>query len=165
MANRGGTNLCTYWQIDRIQNPSSGWTMPMFFLAAGNSAGTCIPATSVFLTLGTILGMIGSSGGTKFTGGFTYETYANSATGLMGLTGVGTAANSFDGQWPVLPIGVAANSAAGAGRLGQVYDMWWCPSGVSAADTFPNNASTRQFAAFPGVILPWTGDSTTPLLA
>jgi hypothetical protein len=159
---RGGTNLCTYWEFGKVQNPVSGWSNTAYGQAYGATSGY---ANSYGNLQGQNVHCTGNGGTPLFAAGFTYETYNGNAGGLPQVTGIGSSANTFDGQWPVLPMGLAAAATGNAGRLGNIYDLWWRPSGINDADTFPNNAATRQFCAMGNLIFPWVGDSTVALLA
>lgn len=158
----GGTNLCTYWEFGKVQNPVTNWSNPSYGEALAATSGY---ANAVATLQGTTLRCIGGGGTPLFSAGLTYETFNGSGTGLVRAQNIGTSPNTFDGQWPVLPMGVAASAASNAGRLGNIYDLWWRPTGLVDGDTFPNNDTTRQFVVMGGLIFPWVGDTTSPLLA
>ena len=143
--------------FDKGQNPVGGWTTPSFFCVAQG-------ATFTNLGTGTVIKMRGAGATPNFGGTFTSETYAN-GTQLRSATGIGTNPNTFNDEWPVLPMGVAASATGNAGRLCNVYDLWWKPDGINNGDTMPYDLDARSLVALGHIILPWPGDSTVPLLA
>jgi len=157
MVMTSGQSNPLYFQMDKVQSPSSGWTTP--------SICVCVQgATATNLASGTNVKMRGGGGTPNFAGSFTEERWNNAAR-LATTALIGTAPNSFSLEWPVLPMGVAANGATNSGRLGNIYDMWWCPVGVNPGDTAGSDVTNRTHVAMNGCIFPWTGDSTVPLLA
>lgn len=159
---RGGNNQTAYWQIDKVQNPVTGWTQTIVAAAFGATSGY---ANSYANLQGTNYHALGGGATPQFACGPTYETFGGQGGGLCQATGIGTAPNTFDGSWPVFPMGIAANGASNAGRLGNIFDLWWSPSGLNDGDTFPVSATARSFVRLGNLIFPWTGDSTSPLLA
>jgi len=52
------------------------------------------------------------------------------------------------------------------GPKGQPPDVWWGQyQVVSDGDTYPDNASVREFFQVGHLVFPWTGDSTVPVTA
>lgn len=161
---RGGTNQCTFMLFDRPQNPPAGWTNP--------SVSFVIPATSGYAGAYTNLISVVNGrgrGSATFNIFMTGENNTN-AQGSFNLCasdptqGMGSVPNDFDGQWPFYPVGIGSVSANHRGRHGTLFDLWWRPIAVNDADSFPNNAATRQFMALGNLIFPWVGDATTALL-
>jgi hypothetical protein len=156
---RASTNLCTFWLFDKPTDTVSNWTNPG--VSGMYAVGSGIAITYANLSPNSTFKSRSSSTVT-FTPKFSGESDTNGL--LANTTDIGTIANDFDGNWPFFPIGLYSTNAGSKGRIGNIFDLWWRPSGVSSGDTFPNNASTRQFIAMGPLILPWTGDSTTALL-
>lgn len=157
---RGTTNMCCFWHFDEAQNPVSGWT--------NKALAAAFHATSGFSNTYSLLGgaqnytCFGAGG--IFSAGLSFETFNGQAGGLCQATGIGTAVNTFSSLWPAMPVGLCASSPFNAGRLGQVADLYWKPTGLSDGDSFPNNAATKNFIVLGNLVFPWTGDGTTPLL-
>lgn len=154
---RGGTNLCTFMIFDKPVNTVTGWTNPSVTYAIGNTSSIAITYSS--LTIGT--NSIGRGSG-AFTARWSGESFGS--TLLAELTDIGTVVNSFENAWAFFPIGIASTTASNRGRHGSLADIWWKPTGISDADTFPNDANNRQFVAFGCLILPWTGGTDVPLI-
>jgi hypothetical protein len=162
---RASTNNCVFFIFDKPQYPISGWSNPAVFNYSVSPAGI----TATFNNYATLFSAWSTAGTTLQPACFTYESYAN-GTALRAATGIGTAVNTFSSEWPVLPIGIAisVNSAGNPdvnrGRAGVLFDLWWKPSGVSDADTFPNDANHRQYCAMADFVFPWTNDTTVAAL-
>lgn len=174
---QAGTNVF-FWMFDKAKNPCSGWTNPSFAFAESTVTA---PDTTNVVTSANLFGnrrFRSGNPGTNPNGlliGATQE-YFN-ATSCRSATGIGTAVNTFSSQWPVLPVGIATDSLSTSnggtsgvgytggnvpgGKLGNIYDMWWRPSGLALGDSFPNNAATRQYMSIGEVVVPWIGDGTT----
>lgn len=157
MWSQGQSNLL-FWMFDKAQSPVTGWTTPSYSIAINGGA------TFTNLGTGSPVKMRGAGGTPNFTGTFTEERW-NNGTRVATQNGIGTCPNTFSGEWPVIPMGVAANAVGNAGRLGNVYDMWWKPSGINDGDTMPDDLNARDLVALGDIILPWTGDDTVPLMA
>lgn len=101
--------------------------------------------------------------------------YINSTATPMALTGesrgpssfgptsteFGSMANDATGDWPIWPMGLVAQTTGARGRWGTAIDLWWGSSGVSDGDTY--DASSKTFAQFAGLIVPWDGSSAPAL--
>lgn len=158
----GGTTNDLFLVLDKGQSPVSGWTNPATLIAIRTNFAGQIASSFANITAANVVKMMGA-GSVQFSGSLTYE--QTSAGALQSLASVGTAPNTFDTAWPVLPMGVCAQAASGAGRLCNLFDIWYKPSGITDSDTFPSSATARDQAALGGVVLPWTGTSTVPLIA
>ena len=176
----GGVNVF-FWMFDKPKNPSTGWSTPHVCFAEST---TSAPDTTNVTTFSNFCGnrrfRAGAPAALSTVGaghliGATAEYYAG-GTRLQNATGIGTAVNTFSSDWPVLPIGlatasysttnggtsgVAVTNALYGGKIGNIYDMWWRPSGLASGDSFPNNAATRQYMSIIEVVVPWVGDGTT----
>ncbi len=72
----------------------------------------------------------------------------------------------IDGDAEFAEVGYLCDTIGGRGPKGKAYDMWWGQYQVVwAGDTYPDNASARDFVQFGCFIFPWTGDATVPLTA
>lgn len=161
---RGGTNQCLFLLFDRAQNPVTNWTNPV--VAAALSTNISISASYASLNNSTSagIGLIRGRGSSTMAIQLTGETDASIGAVLANITDIGTVVNDFDGSWPFFPMGISCKTVGHKGRHGSLFDIWWRPSAVNEADTFPNSSSNRQFVALGNIILPWTNDSTVPLL-
>lgn len=156
---RAGTNLCTVWIFDKPSLPPAGWTNPSVSYFYSTTTGIAI----TYANLSTGSTGKGKNGTTLLTPKFSGE--GDTTTLLCNVTSVGTIVNDFDSNWPIFSIGLYENVAASSrGKLGKVFDLWWKPSGATDGDTFPNDSNNRQFVCMGCLILPWTSDSTAPLL-
>jgi hypothetical protein len=101
--------------------------------------------------------------------------YINSTATAMALTGeargpssfgptsteFGTMSNDATSEWPIWPVGLVAQTTGARGRWGTAIDLWWGSSAVSDGDTY--DTSSKTFAQFAGLIVPWDGSSTPAL--
>jgi hypothetical protein len=154
---RGGTNLCTFMLFDKPVNTVSGWTNPSISCAQSITGGSAISYST--LTAGT--GSVGR-GASQFTAQWAGESFGSLL--LAELTNIGTVVNSFENAWSFFPIGAGSTTASNRGRHCSLADIWWKPTGISDADTFPNDADNRQFVAFGCLIFPWTNGTDVPLI-
>ncbi len=159
---RGGTNQCTFWLFDKPNNPPAGWTNPSVSIALGTSSGI-VSSYSNLQGSSNFRGR-GSATFNMFATGENAQAVGNSIVAADASLGLGSVPNDFDAAWPFYPIGIGSSQASHRGRHGSLFDLWWRPNAVNDADTFPNNAATRQFVAMANLIHPWVGDSTVPLL-
>jgi hypothetical protein len=146
-----GTMRC-FAMFEKPQNPISGWTNPSYFIwSTGTTASSYYGFNGKGRGTATMsLALTGEAAGTSF---------------LPDFTDVGTVANSFDSSWTFWPVGMCSTTTSNKGRHGSLFDIWWRPSTLAQADTFPNDANDRQFVCVAGFILPWApGASTTMLL-
>lgn len=98
--------------------------------------------------------------GTKYDMWCTME---GDASGLMhNRANVGANANDLTSEWPMFPIGFACATTGARGIIGSIKDMWFGSSGVPNGDTY--DASSRTFAQFGQVIVPWDG-TNVPVIA
>ncbi len=158
----GGTINQFFVLCDLAQNPVTGWTNPCVysFMTTGATGIASAFATLAALTTLNMRGL----GPANFQGSTTFEAYSTN-TALPTSTAIGAATNAFDNSWPVLPMGIASNAAGNTGRIGNLYDIWHAPVGVPDGNTFPDSCTVRSYVKLGGVVLPWTGDSTIPLIA
>ncbi len=150
--------------FDKAQNPVTGWTNPATCMCLYNQAGSA--NTFAVMAAATTINMVGNSLGTgaaatSFQGSTTFEAYATN-TALPTAAGIGTAVNAFNSAWPVMAMGIASSSGRNTGRLGNIFDMWHSPSGVTDADTFANTGG-NGVVKLGGQILPWDGSTAVAL--
>lgn len=153
------STVCTFWLFDKPQNPVSGWNKPSVSIAFGNNLSSAISYSSLATNIANMQGF----GTTPLRVQLTGE--GSDTNFLANTTSIGTIINDFDSNWSIFPIGFISSTIANRGRLGNLFDLWWKPSGVADGDTFPNDSANRQFVAFACLLFPWTGDSTTASLA
>jgi len=158
---RGGSAQPTFLMFVKPNDPPTGWSNPSLSVALGNNGGgISAPLTTFWASAGSPPVRARGSVGTinvNF-GGEAATTGGNLAVISM------NAASAFSGEWPFYPVGATTFTSPDTSRLGVVPDLWWKANAVLDGDTFPNNASTRQFVAAGGFIFPWLGDSTQMLL-
>lgn len=170
---RSGTinEVCLLFEMPK--NPVSGCPALVFAesIVTGSDATVTSSVTNFYVGR-RFRGRVSSD--TVLLAGLTAEAYSN-GTLLRSATGIGSAVNTFSGEWPVLPLGVATNATATTdggssgsqptvpppfGRIANLHDMWWRPSGLATGDSFPNNPATRQFMSIGDIVVPWVGDAT-----
>ncbi len=159
----GGTHNNVWLQFDLAQNPVTNWTNPCVYAGLNTAAvsGQCTAfAVMAAVTTFNMRGL----GPANFQGSATFEAYSTN-TALPTAVAIGAATNAFDNSWPVMPMGLASNAAGNTGRIGNLYDMWHAPIGIPDGNTFPSSCTARTHVKLGGLILPWTGDSTMPLIA
>jgi hypothetical protein len=90
----------------------------------------------------------------------------NGSSYLCEVTNIGTAVNDFNAAWPFFTIGLDSVTLGSRGWLGNLADLWYAPTGVNSADTFPTIATppVGQFVKLGRFIHTWTSDATVPLL-
>lgn len=156
---RASTNLCTFILLDKPANPTTGWTNPHVATAVG--IGSAYGNT--YGGLSTLSSTISKGFGSAVMAlGYTCEGLQASGQIAPQIVGVGDATNDFDNSWPMFPIGVASITLNHKGRHGTLQDLWWRPTGIGQADTFPNDA-TRLFVVMGDLIFPWNG--AVPVIA
>lgn len=157
---RNTTNMCTCWVF---QKPAtlrvSGWTTPAISFAAGSTSTIAANASSLASGSGTS----GRLGSVNFAARWTGEGISG-ANALYALTGLADQANDFDSSWIVSPIGIASTTLNARGAPCALTDIWWAPTGLADGDTFPNSATNKRFLKLGPFVVPWTNDSTSPLL-
>ena len=163
-----GTVMGTYWLFDKPQNTISGWTNPSISSAYTGTSGVPSYAnlsatTAAPVAAGSSTSINNTSQGLITTPTALAYTGEGDSSGLLAnATTISANANSFDGYWPMCPIGIYGITAPNRGRHGNLFDIWWNPSGIASGTTIPNDA-TKQFVCFGPLIFPWDGAST-PLL-
>lgn len=65
--------------------------------------------------------------------------------------------NQLAGEYGLFPCGLQTLSSLVAGRLGELPDIWWCPTDLILGDTLPDDTS-RQFLCLTDLVIPWNGD-------
>lgn len=156
---RASTNLCTFLLFDKPANPTTGWTKPSVSIATGITAGY----GNTYVALSSLASTIAQGyNTTPMVLALTGEGAVSAGSILPTVVGLGDATNDFDNTWPLFPIGLASITANHKGRHGSLFDLWWRPTGVGQADTFPNDVS-RQFIAMGDLVLPWNG--SVPVIA
>ncbi len=81
-------------------------------------------------------------------------------------TSYGSVAEEIDGDLYFTDLVFFGVTSGWRGPKGKPPDVYWGQYQIASdGDTYPNNASTRQWVQFGAVVLPWTGDSTVPLTA
>jgi len=130
------------WHVRLTNNPTGTWPVPA---AAANfyayDGAAYINSTSTPMA-------------------YTGESRGPSSFGPIS-TEFGTMPNDVTSEWPIWPMGLAAQTVNARGRWGTAIDLWWGSSGVSDGDTY--DASSKTFAQFAGLIVPWDGSSTPAL--
>ena len=78
--------------------------------------------------------------------------------------GLADQVDDITGELGMYEIGFVCHIVGARGQRGAVSDLWWGPTDVaSTGDTFPVDASDRQFVQMGVYVFPWTGDSTIPV--
>lgn len=164
---RGGVQQCLFWLFDKPQNPVSGWTNPSLSLAlatgAASAAGGYASDYANIRSSKNIKGRGSATFGMVMTGEW-HGILQSTTTLLAESLAVGVVPNQFDGYWDFYSVGVASDDVSHRGRHASIFDLWLGEIGMNDGDTFPSNASTKQFINLGRIILPWVGDSTIALL-
>jgi hypothetical protein len=149
--NRGG-DCSAFGIFDKPKSPFTGWLNPSIFGFKGSiSGGAC--SISQWNDTANLKSRVS----TNFSLYMTCEGWQASIGSDLGV------ADEDSGDWPVMPIGLASETPGYRGHFkGSIYDLWWGPTALNTADTFPENSS-RQFVVFDDLIFPWNG--STPLIA
>ena len=65
--------------------------------------------------------------------------------------------------YPIVPLGVASSDSGSIGVLGYMSDMYAGHTILTSGTTYPDSTTTKKWAQFNDIILPWTNDSKIPL--
>jgi hypothetical protein len=144
--------------FETVSPTINGTWSPAWYCRVNKSSASSFPvqnAAADFYSLGGAINI----NSTPATAGLTAE-------GLGTLFGpidttFGNLANDVDGAWPMWPMGLVSATASARGRHGTMIDLWYGSAAVTDGDTY--DATSKQFAQFAGLIVPWDG-STTPAL-
>ena len=158
---RGTTNQCTLWMFEKAQNPVPGWANPLMAFALDQSTAGI---TGTYAALMGARNFHCKNGAIDFAAACTGEIAPGSfgSVQLAEAAGIGTVANDFSGNWPMFKIGLGSDEAfCQDGHLGNFFDLWWKPTGLTDADITPANA---DFAVLGNLFFPWVGGGVVPLL-
>lgn len=161
---RAGNHQPTFWIFDKPQNVVTGWTNPSISLATAQQTSGLASDQGTNLEAKNLKGRGTVTFSLQMTGEYA-KSFSPGVQVLAGARYVGSMTNAFDNIWPFFPIGIAAEDSVHQGRHGNIFDLWWKPLGIGDGDTFPSSTTNRQFVALGGLMFPWTGDGTIPLLA
>lgn len=133
------------WLFTKVKNPVTGWTYPFI------ECGTAMNANYTNLVSGTY--MVGRVPGINMPMYCTTEGYAGSVLGQSIMQ-----PNAISGEWAMTPIGLVSDTPGCRGRHGELYDLWFAPSGVKIGDTLPNTGN-RTFAIMGNLLVPWNNST------
>lgn len=150
----GNATQQSFLLIDKLQNPTSGFTNPVVAIFLVTSSFTTGALSSATATVGkTRFGSVNSN--------VALTSLAIGTAQYVTDTNVGNITNDIDSNWPMLPVAAVGLTSGVRGILGSVFDFWFGSGGRGTADTYP--ATGNSFAQFGCFILPW--DGSTPLLS
>ena len=160
----GSLGVWSFGIYDKPQNPVSGWTNPSISIQMGSGS----TASMIYSNLNGASNVKARGGGAtpNFSMPFTGEFAGAHGNNLLAALGAVTAPpNAFDQSFPLFPLGLASTASGNAGRLGNVFDLWWRPIGLNTGDTLPNDQANRKVVCFGDLVFPWKEDTTVPVLA
>lgn len=161
-------NACVAsWFIDIPKNPASSWTTPN----VGSIKGLFVTSSPTYARLVTATlanSPFFSSVNSSFSGTtliaastLTCEFYVGSAGTTQSVGQNITVVNDLSTSYPLLPTGIFSGTPGITTRLATMFDVWVSSTVPTTGDTFPNDTS-RQFAVFGNIIVPWNG--TVPVI-
>lgn len=150
-----------FWFDETVKNPHPDW------ISGGNATVTSMfgtGAASNRATYGTYNDGANCNGSTFPATGVSSALDHHMPDLYMSAEGYGTAtigenlsvANELTGEYSLFPIGLISPELGHRGRVGQIPDMWYCPTGLTAGMTIPDNTS-RQFLVLEDIVIPWDG--------
>jgi len=148
----------TFVALGSINNPVTGHTTP--YLGSWVSSNGIAAITSM-ASLNDNQRMRSSQGGVVFN---MYLTCPGAATSMVPEFVGSAVAEELSGELFFYETGMVCGSDVGyRGPKGSLYDVYWGQYQLAAnGDTYPNNASTREWVQVGALVLPWTGDATIP---
>ena len=143
--------VISFFSIEKAADAVTGWTVPVVVISPVlTSTGTDVNKYSDLNDLAT--GAASFLSTTKFTLYMTAEGFISATNGEQ----LNITANQISNEWMMGPVGFASTDTPYRGRHGRAYDLWWASQMMENATTFPSD-STRQFAVFGDLIIPWDG--------
>lgn len=146
-----------YLSFEKSADPVTGWTAPVV-IACTTQTSTSVDQTAYAYLNDISTSISGYHSGTKFGIYATAEGFVSSMNGEQ----LNVVANEFSGEWMMGPVGIASTAVGYRGRHGRFYDLWWGTTLHENGTTFPADTS-RQFALFGDIIVPWNG--TIPVVS
>jgi hypothetical protein len=159
-----------FWMDGRVLNPVAGWTVggmptnPTFTAMNTSSSGTANGCEFGQFNDGEI---VSSSKLPWNLPGLSYhgDTFVRWTKFYCTCEGEGSNAspqnlatiNDITGEYDLYPIGLWSNEGGSVGRMGEIPDLWWHPTGLTVGNTFPEN-TTRTFMCLDNFVVPWNGD-------
>jgi len=143
--------VVSYFAIEQAADPVTGWTVPVVVTSVVSVSTTVDHPTYANLNdLNTAAA--GFLATTKFGLYLTAEGF------IAGMNGeqLAIVANEISSEWMMGPVGVVSTDVGKRGRHGRLYDIWWGTTVHENGTTFPADTS-RQFALFGDIIVPWNG--------
>jgi len=153
-------NFCTSrWFLSKALDPVTGWTAPHIANMPNTVLGseTYGPTYTQLYSSQTYTRGRSSAGGSALNFYLTSEGLVNEAIGEFF-----SVANEISGEHALTPMGLACNNIGFRGRHGRIPDIWYTTDELPTGTTFPSDTS-RQFAKFGDVVVPW--DGSIPLIA
>jgi hypothetical protein len=149
-----------FWIFDKVKNPVAGWTLPVVVYVGNNANNLTSVMTVVWYSDTARLNTRTPAAGNAalFMTGEGYGAY-----NFYEYTAL-TQPNQLSGEVTVFPIGLVSETTGFKGRHGELYDIWWGPTGIAAgtpAGTWPDD-TTRKYWSPDALILPWDGLVSAP---
>lgn len=153
--------IALFYFDETVKNPHPDW------ISGGNATVTSMTASGALSnrpTYGTYNDAATAIGSTIPPTGYTSGLSHHAPDLYLSAEGYGSAAvgqnvsvaNELTGEYGLYPIGVVCTELGHRARIGQLKDMWWCPTTLTAANTLPDNTS-RQFLVLEDMVIPWDG--------
>lgn len=149
----GGASKVVY-MFEKLKNPVTGMTNPTVSVAVTNVGGGVAASVANLVSA------------TTYCRGMDVATTMDMCmtTEVLNANVISFAvANEICAAWPLVPVGVASTTVGKRGRHGNLQDAWFgstVTASVPDGSTYPND-TTRQFAQFGILVLPWDGSVVT----
>lgn len=152
-------NKChTFWALGEIQDARAGHTSPFM--------GTTYTYNSSAVEVLTVPLIFDFTRLRTEHGGTVIDVYAtgvghNNSNSIE--TAQGAVAEEIDNELFLSEVGLMGSTIGGRGPKGRLHDIYWGQYQIaSTGDTYPNNASLRDWVQIGHLVFPWTGDATVP---
>jgi hypothetical protein len=146
-------NSKAVWVIDKLSNPVTGMTNPVYATIVSAEAVGGTSAATYTKLFSTANGQ-GRDVSTAMTFYMTTEAFAGAAVGATFISNP----NQISNEYPLTAVGVASTTTGKTGRHGRLSDLWFGSGAATITDgsTYPSGAA-RTFIQCGHLVLPWNG--------
>lgn len=140
-----------FWIFDKPQNPISAWTSPYLAVIQGSNNSTTEQCSySQFYDSASTLTRFGGTNLGLYMSG---EGFGSAAVGEQV-----TVQNQLDGSFVANAVGLCSTDSTIAGRIGEVFDLWWGLTVMSTGRYYPADGS-MSYVQVHHMIFPWDGST------
>lgn len=140
-----------FWLFDKPKNPVAAWTTPYFAFIRGNNDSTTNQANYAIL-------YDSAQGNTKISGQNVSLYLSGEGFGSAAVGEQITVQNQLDGSFSANGVGLCSTDSIAAGRIGEVFDLWWGLTVVPTGRYYPADGS-MNYVQVHHLIFPWDGST------